>query len=121
MSTIVLNTKNYLSAGIANAISAFTERSAGIAAGFSNATFSLRMNSQDKIRGTVKLDLPVVAEEATSCACPGQVLRVADANISIRMDQGMTTAERTDFALRLKDLVASSAFQDYVINLQLPV
>lgn len=120
MSTIVLNTKNYLGAGIANAISAFTDRSAGIAAAFSHATFNLRIAPKDKIRGTVKLDLPVVATEATSCACPGDVVRLADATISFRMDPGMTATERTDFALRLKDLVATSAFQDMVINLVVP-
>lgn len=116
MSNIVLNTKTYSGSGIQNGVAAFVERSGGIAASFSQLKMSERIDT--KIRGKATLDLPVVATEATSCSCPGTVLRVADANLQFRMDTTMTTAERTDFADRLKDLVSSAQFRAMIINLE---
>lgn len=116
---MILNTKTYSFTGVTNGISAYANRDGGMATGFSNVTTSLRFDS--KVRGQVKLDLPIVASEASACACPGTVTASSDANISFRMDKTLTLAERTDFALRLKDLVASAEFQGMIINFQLPV
>lgn len=116
--SIILNTKTYGFSGIANAISTFVNRDGGIAAAFSTITASLRFDT--KVRGQWKLEVPIVAEEASSCACPGDVVKVSDLNLSFRLDKGLTTAERTDFALRVKDLVASPEFQASIINLALP-
>ena len=118
MANIVLNTKTYIGRGIANAIATWMETSAGVVAAFSAVTASLRLDT--KVRVQWKLEVPVVATEASSCVCPGQVLRVSDANLQIRMDPGATTAERTDFALRLKDLVASPEFQASIISISQP-
>lgn len=118
MSNIVLNTKTYLGRGIANGVASWAEISGGIAAAFSVLTSSLRIDS--KVRGTWKLELPTVAEEASACACPGVVLSVCDATISFRMDTNADTATRTDFADRLEDLVASPEFRASIISLQQP-
>lgn len=115
---IVLNTKTYSFSGILNGITGYVERSGGIAAAFSNLTASLRIDS--KVRIVWKLVMPIVAEEASACACPGDVVELADASITIRLDPKMTTAERTDFGLRLKDLVASAEFQAGITSLVQP-
>ena len=121
---INLNTKSYTFRGIVNAVSTYLNGT-GLASSFSALTASLRVpvgkpDVKEKIRGAWKLSVPVVAEEAGTCACPGDVLRVSDADISFRMAANATLAERTDFALRLKDLTASPEFQASIINLQLP-
>lgn len=120
---ITLNTKSYTFRGVVNAVSVYLNGT-GLASSFSNLTISLRVpfgaNAKEKIRGAWKLSVPVIAEEAGTCACPGEVLRVSDADITFRMAANATLAERTDFALRLKDLTASPEFQASVISLSLP-
>lgn len=116
--SITLNTKTYSFAGIANAISTYVDRSGGIASAFSNITSSLRFDT--KVRGQWKLEVPIIVTEASSCACPGDVAKVSDLNLSYRLDKNLTLAERTDFALRVKDLVASPEFQASIINLTQP-
>jgi len=122
MANIVLNTKTYSGNGVVNGIASYTERSAGVAGGFSPLTMSVSLPSGDKAksRAHVKIGMPIVATEASECACPGATLRRADADLNVRMDPTLSLAERTDFALRLKDLVASSEFQAMLISLQQP-
>lgn len=116
--SLTLNTKVFTFDGVVNAIATFSNRAAGVVAGFQGVTALIRLG--DKSRITWKAGFPVVAAEASECACPGQVLRRLDADVSIRMDPGATLAERTDFALSLKDLVASPEFQASIISLQTP-
>jgi hypothetical protein len=119
--SITLNTKVYNGNGVIAGVSSYTERTAGVAAGFSPVTATVSVgDGTAKSRIRWKLHLPVVATEASACACPGQAIRSSDGDINVRLDPGSTTAERTDFALRLKDLVASPEFQASIINLQQP-
>lgn len=120
MSNITLNTKTYTGAGFVNGLVSWIERSAGIASGFSPVRSSLRTDPQKdgKVRGKWDIEMPIIATESSACSCAGDVLRVADAVISFRLDKGLTLAERTDFALRLKDLVASAQFQASITNLE---
>lgn len=120
--SLTLNTKVFSFDGVVNAIATFSNRLAGIVAGFKTVTASVRIASSEteKSRITWKAGFPVVAEEETACACPGKALRRLDADINVRLDAGATVAERTDFALSLKDLVASPEFQASIINLQVP-
>lgn len=118
MSNIILNTKTYAGPVYMNGLSTWTERSGTVAAAFSPLTGSFRFDTKSRLNW--KVAVPIVAAEDSSCSCTGAVLRVSDCSISIRMDPGATTAERTDFALRLKDLVASTEFQSSIINLQQP-
>ena len=120
MSNLTLNTKTYTGAGLVNGLVSWIERSLGIASGFSVTRSSLRTDPEKggKVRGKWDIDMPIVATESSACSCAGDVLRTADANISFRLDKRLTLAERTDFALRLKDLVASAQFQASIINLE---
>lgn len=122
MANITLNTKVYSGNGVRNGTASYTERTAGVPAGFSDASLEIQMGSGASARVRIygKLNLPVIAAEASTCACPGQVLRRADANLNIRIDPTMTAAERTDFGLRLKDWVASPEFQASIASLLLP-
>lgn len=113
---LTLNTKTYAGAGVANGVTSYVERSAGVASGFSTLTSSLRIDSM--VRGKVVLTLPLIAPEATACACPGDVVKSGEAQILIRLDKKLTTAERTDLRLRLKDLVASAQFIAWFDNLE---
>lgn len=123
MSNLTLNTKTYTGAGLLNGVVSWIERSLGIASGFSAVRSSLRIDPESqkdggKIRIKWDLELPVVATEDSSCSCAGEVLRKADVNITIRIDKGYTTAERTDFMERLEDLVQTTQFRASVISLE---
>lgn len=113
---ITLNTKTYSGAGVANGIANYVNRDAGIAAGFSTLTSSLRIDSM--VRGKVILNLPIIAPEATACACPGDVLTSGEVTVSFRLDKKLPAVTRTDLRLRLKDLVASPQFIAMLDNLE---
>lgn len=65
-----------------------------------------------------KLDLPKVAEDASPCACPGEQLSVAVADISVIMPASWTAAQRADFRARVQDLVTDAAFVASLDNLE---
>lgn len=116
---ITLNTKAYAFTNVLNGISSYLHRAAGVAAGFMSLTSRVSIDSANS-RVSWKLKVPVVGTEATSCACPGDILRLSVADVNVKLAPGATVAERTDFALQLKDLVASPEFQASIINLQQP-
>lgn len=120
MSNLTLNTKTYTGAGLLNGLVSWIERSLGIASGFSTVRSSLRTDPEKagKVRIKWDMDMPVIATESSACSCAGDVLRSGDFAISIRLDKGLTTAERTDLAERLEDLVASAPFKASIINLE---
>lgn len=120
MSNLTLNTKTYSGSGFVNGLVSWIERSGGIAAAFSVVRSSLRMDPESKGKVRIKwdLDMPIVAAEGSECACPGDVLRKADVTVSIRLDKGLTLAERTDFMERLEDLVQTTQFRASVISLE---
>lgn len=121
MANITLNTKVYNGSGVLNGIAQYIERSGGVAGAFGALTASVKVAfGTAKSRIHWKVGMPVVAEEASACACPGTVVTRLDADIDVRMDPNASVAERTDFALRLKDLVASTEFQSSIIDLQQP-
>lgn len=115
MSNITLNTKSYVGAGLIAGVAAWVERSAGVLTGFSNLRASIKTDS--KVRIKWDFDLPIIAATDSSCGCAGELKRTGDVTVSIRLDPSMTTAERTDLADRLKDLVQTSQFRDSVISL----
>lgn len=115
---ITLNTKTYNYIGNAAAISTYQERSGGLIASFSNLTASVKIGT--RVSTLWKLSVPVVAATDTSCACAGTVLRKGDVDINVRLDPTMTDAERLDLALRVKDLVASTAFQASITGPTVP-
>lgn len=116
---ITLNTKAYSFSGLLNGIASFVHRGVGVAASFLTLTGRVRLSAKDSLV-TWQLRVPVVATEATACACPGDALRVTWVDINIKLPAGATKAERTDIALQVKDLVASPEFQASITDLVQP-
>lgn len=117
MGNLTLNTKTYNGAGLSNGVARYYERSGGVPASFSEASSSLR-DENGKWRGLGKLNVPVVATEATACACPGVVLEASDAQFSFRIDPLANLAARTDLYLRFKDFVGTAEVRAMFENLQ---
>jgi len=125
MSNLTLNTKVYNGRGIVAGISNWLNTASGVLASFSRVTASVfvpNASSGSKAKAVVKwnLRIPLVAEEASACACPGTVIDELDCYIQVRMSQGVSESVRTDAALQVKDLVASSEFQASIISLTQP-
>lgn len=121
---LTLNTKTYTYSTDANGVIGWQESSGGIPTGFSHATSQLlppRGAKNPAYRMEWRLSLPVVAASTDECMCTGEVLRSSTATFTVLFPPTSSVAERTDFALRLKDLVASSIFQNEIINAVRPV
>ena len=119
MSNIVLNTLTYVGEGIVNGISRFTEKSAGVVAGFRRLTESIGFTSA-KTTVKWKLVIPTVQTDADACACPGAVLQETYVDITVRYDIKATQNQRDDTLAGIQDLVASTQFENSVANLILP-
>jgi hypothetical protein len=126
IANVVLNTKTYTPVKSTGSKIDFVEASGGIPTGFSRLSFELRNpQSVDPKKGSpyraeFVLDLPVVAASDSDCACTGDILRWEKARVLVELPQTGTTAERTDFALRLKDLAANAQFQAVLTSLTMP-
>lgn len=120
MSNITLNTKVYVGQGVVNALATYLNSATGIFSGF--AWVKARVNSSDPKYIRVKWNgsQPVIAASDSSCACTGEVLRFSDFDITVRCGRMSTTTERTDLALTIKDLTATTEFQDSIINYKQP-
>lgn len=123
MSNLTLNTKVYTGRGVANAIASWMNAGVGLLAGFAHASANVRLPQGKDAKANIqwRLKMPVVAEEASACACPGTAIDEIDAYIQVRCTQGVSSAVRTDLALQLKDLVATPEFQASIISFQQPV
>lgn len=121
--SIVLNSKTYNFIGFdRNGTSVWQETSAGVPSGFSYLTcrvMSGQGTSDTKVRW--RLTMPIVAAVDSSCSCTGAVLR------TYRYDEGRVdvpasslSAERTDFAARLKDLHDSTAYGTSITTVTQP-
>lgn len=117
MSNIVLNTKTYTgTTGTVNGVASWVERSLGIAKLFGLVKSSLRIT--DKIRGRWDLIQQFPQPEGAPVCCGPDEDRMADAILSFRLHPTLTLAERTDFADRLQDLVATAQFRASIISLE---
>lgn len=119
MSTIVLNSLNYVGSGILNGASFFWERSKGLANAFSPLSARVNM-TQDKTNVLWKLTVPVTVAADSPCGCVGDVVRTTYVDITVRMGRAATAAERADVLARVKDLVASTQFASSITDLNLP-
>ena len=121
-----LNTKIYTYAGVVGNYSRYLLSASGLAQLFSWATGWVNVGRQSgkgkSSPSTVKwrLTVPFAVPAGSACGCEGDVRGEATAYIDINLAATLVTADRTDFALRLKDLVASTEFQSSIINLQQP-
>lgn len=116
---LTLNTVSYVPTGVVAGLAGWINRGSGVPGAFSRASISVNdPGPSGKVyRVTAKLALPTVAATDTDCACAGDVLRTDNVTVEFLLPVSSTTAERTDFYLRLKDLVASAPFVDAVENL----
>lgn len=120
MTTIVLNSLNYVGSGILNGASMFWERSKGIVNAFSQ--LSTRVNfTQDRTNVLWKLTVPVTVESDSACGCVGDVVRTTHIDIAVRLDRSATATERADILKRVRDLVASAQFGSSITSLDTPV
>lgn len=124
IANVVLNTKTYTYSSDQAGIITWLETSGGIPTGFSRLTMSLR-EPNDPTKGSphrvdLRLRVPIVADESSICNCVGEILRWEDVRISVEIPSSGTTAERTDFALRLKDLLANAQVQSALASLVRP-
>ena len=120
MSTIVLNTLNYVGEGVVNGISRYIERSAGVVAYFRALTGSVKTTTT---RTTVKWKLvhPFPSSAPTSCPCPGEAPFLdAIVNIDVRLDSRADEAFRTAVQLAIADLVAKDEFKNSIKLLTTP-
>lgn len=118
---ITLNAKVYSFSGfLANAISTYFERSAGVPSGFSALTSKVENSSTGNTKVRWKLKMPVVATVDSECACVGSLLREYILDIVVSVPAGSLAAERTDLQARIEDLVTSPEFSGSVTNLVQP-
>lgn len=121
IANVVLNTKTYTFASDQSGIITWNETSGGIPTGFSKLTLALREPSKDgPFRLEMRLGMPVVAAVDSACSCTGEVLRHEDARVVVEIPQTGSTAERTDYGLRLKDLLANAQVQAALATLVRP-
>lgn len=128
MANLTLNTKVYGGRGIVNGISKWLNTAAGLLSAFASVTCGVSLPTAAKRPGVpapkahVKwnLKMPVITEEASACACPGEVVDEIDCIITVRATSGVSETVRTDFALQVKDLVASTDFQSSIISFTQP-
>ena len=117
MSNITLNTKSYTgTSGLLNGVASWVERSLGLAALFSRVRSSIRLGDKSRVKWTLDQPYPQ-PEGAPVCCAPGEE-RDSSTTISTRLHPSLTTAERTDHADRLKDLVNSAQFRASIIQLE---
>lgn len=116
--TVTLNTKPYnpgqpLGAGIP----AWYDRSSDVLTGFGVLSQNIRQNGNgEALRIEFKLRMPTVATEDSTCACDGTVLHETYATVVFQIANKSSLAERTDFYLRMKDLLANAVVQNAVEN-----
>jgi hypothetical protein len=116
--SITLNTKVYTFAGIMSGITSWAYRGLGLAALFSNATISVKLDTMSRVQA--KLKVVNAADVESGCCATDPAAGFCEADIKIRMSPNATAAERTDFALRLLDFVGTTVFQSAITNLEQP-
>lgn len=116
--SLTLNTKVYPFTGIMAGITSYVYRGLGLAALFSDATIQVRLDTMSRIHAKLKVVNPVAVAEG--CCATEPVAGVMDVDIKVRLPLNATVAERTDFALRLKDFVGTPEFQAAITNLAQP-
>jgi hypothetical protein len=118
--SIVINSKTYTFDGFdRNGVAVYTERSGGVPTSFSTLTFGIE-TGKDVTKLTVRLSVPVVADDDSNCSCEGTVLRTSRFTWTLEEPNTGTTAERTDWQARIEALTATAQFEAFLINLVKP-
>lgn len=119
---LTLNTVTYAYNSDQNGVITWLDASGGIPTGFSSVDLSVRAPNKGGTAWRVEANFyhPVVATDDSACSCTGTVLRSEAAKIVVNLPVSGTTAERLDDALRIKDFVATTAFQNALKTLVRP-
>ena len=112
---ITLNTVVYSFRGISQPgnLSVYSNQDAGMPSGFSMLTAAvngLNPGAKGSIRTSWKLKLPVVADTATACACPGDVLDEYIVDVIVTAPRKSVAAQRTEIRKRIQSLVLAPEF-----------
>lgn len=114
--SIVLNSKTYNPDGFdQNAVSQYSERSAGVPSGYSGLSFG-QSRSETYIKDNLRLTIPVVATTDSDCSCAGTVLRTTRLRLEVENPVTGVLAERQDLLDRLQDLVLTAQFANFVLH-----
>lgn len=125
---ITLNSVVYNWAGFdPSSTSRWTATAGGLATSFANLTARVTIGGKEG-KGQVarmskvkwRMATPVIATEASSCACAGDVLRTSYVDVAADFDPTATLAERTDILARLRALVLTAEFGNSFLNLVQP-
>ena len=120
---ITLNSKTYNFIGFdRNGVSIYQESSAGVPSGFGYLTCRvIPASGQQPAKVRWRLTMPVVATEDSACSCDGSVLRTYEYDEGkVNVPSSSTSTERTDFATRVKELLATTQYQASVTSLVQP-
>lgn len=118
--SIVINSKTYTFDGFdRNGVAVYTERSGGIPTSFSVLTFGIE-SSKEYQRITVRLSVPIVAADDSSCSCAGSALRTSRMTWVFEEPNTGVAAERTDWAARVTQLAANAQFVALLTNFVKP-
>lgn len=107
-----LNSKTYAFAGFNNqGQSVYRESAGGLPTSFSYLTAKVttrggKANSEAKWN----LSVPHVADSASTCACPGDVVGTDYVSINSSLGPATTAAQRADILKRIQDLVLTPQF-----------
>jgi hypothetical protein len=117
---LTLNTKVYTPRGKTGDVASWAlSGDATFGGATSIVTESVRGPSKAGInRVQFKLDVPKAAAADSACACAGSEIARGIANIEVTVPANFTSAERTDFALRIQGLVATAVFNTSITNLE---
>lgn len=117
--SVTLNTVVYDPDGAKDGRVIWTNRTGGILNSFSMLyqRFLTAVGGLKLTKVNFKLEVPVVATADTTCSCAGTVLRTGMGTIEVSFAPDSTLAERTDFYLRLKDLIASDLVKHAIEDL----
>lgn len=115
--SITLATRVYTPAGTLNGISKWVYRADTIFKGVSELTSSVRGPSKEGVdRIRLKLLVPLVATEASACACPGSVMSSAIFNGEVVIPDAWSPAQRLEFKDRVVAAIASAMFASAVVD-----
>lgn len=120
LGTLTLNAKAYGANRVdANNVAHWTERSAGVAAGYSPLSLSI-VEPRGTKPGRVgfRLEVPVVATSDSTCSCTGTVLRTISFTGYADMAGSSTDAEKTDVLARVIDFMSTTQFTNAFLHYQ---
>lgn len=126
--SIILNSNTYNWSGFdSSGVSRWTYTGAGVASAFANLTERVTIGSLGGGGNTAvvpkstkvkwRLATPVIATEASACACVGEVLRTSYIEVNGSFAPNATVAERTADLAALRDLVLTTEFESSFLGL----